>query len=126
MERERIMTCKELNKKLLKTFPILSEAYYAETSWQEGDDTGSHLIFEDVFVPFIQEQFSNQHVETLTKIFDFIENLLALDDSYINEVITFSVLEPLIFTDDTDSSYALHFSKPKTLSLIAQIVNANE
>ena len=120
------MTCKELNKKLLKTFPILTEAYYAETSWQEGDDTGSHLIFEDVFVPFIQEQFSNQNVETLTKIFDFIEKLLALDDSYINEVITFSVLEPLIFTDDTDSSYVLHFSKPKTLSLIAQIVNANE
>jgi hypothetical protein len=38
------MTPRELNLKLLAAFPELERAYREETSWQEGDDTGSHVI----------------------------------------------------------------------------------
>ena len=39
------MTNKELNQFLVKTFPELKQAYDEEVSWQEGDDTGSHVVF---------------------------------------------------------------------------------
>ncbi len=45
------MTSKEMNLKLLSAIPEVSNKYYEETSWQDGEDTGSHVIYADVLVP---------------------------------------------------------------------------
>ena len=50
------MTSKELNLKLIESFPEIKEVYYEETSWQDADDTGSHIVYADIFVPFIKTQ----------------------------------------------------------------------
>ena len=91
------MTSKELNLKLIESFPEIKDVYCEETSWQDGDETGSHIIYEDVFVPFIREQLLKGDTEVIKKIFTFIEEILLMNSAYSNEVISFSVLEPLIF-----------------------------
>ena len=45
------MTSRELNYMLIQWVPDIAESYKKEVEWQEGDETGSHIIFGDVLVP---------------------------------------------------------------------------
>ena len=54
------MTCKELNLKLIELLPEIKKMYEEETSWQEGDNTGSHIVFSDVFFPYIRYNLMTQ------------------------------------------------------------------
>ncbi len=118
------MTSKELNLKLIELFPEIKDVYYEETSWQDGDETGSHVIYADVFVPFIKAQISDRQEQTLVSVFRYIEKLLELNDEYANEVITLSVLESLLFDEDIDNAFFIGFAKPKTLELIQEIIQS--
>ncbi|MBC1794806.1 DUF7674 family protein [Listeria booriae] len=89
------MTSKELNKQLIYEFPKLKDAYTDEVSWQEGDDTGSHTVYGDVFTPHIRKTIENKDDEEIAKIFSYIENTLNMEDEYADEVISFSVLESI-------------------------------
>lgn len=116
------MTGKELNLKLKMFIPEISETYYKETSWQDGDETGSHIVYADVFVPYIKEQLIKNNDKMIIKIFDYIEYLLKLNDEYANEVIALSVLESLIFDNETENALYMKYARPKTLDLIKEIV----
>ena len=48
------MQAKELNSLLLEKFPELKKKFDDETSWQDGIETGSFIVFEDVFMPFLE------------------------------------------------------------------------
>ena len=39
------MTAEKLNKTLLSLLPEIKNSYIQETEWQEGDYTGSHIVF---------------------------------------------------------------------------------
>ena len=47
------VTNTELNKLFISKFPNLKEKCNDEVSWQEGDNTGSHVVFGDVLVPYL-------------------------------------------------------------------------
>ena len=51
------MTSKELNLKLKYAFPEIEKTYDEETSWQDGDNTGSHIVYGDILIPFIKQQY---------------------------------------------------------------------
>ncbi|MBO0453176.1 DUF7674 family protein [Candidatus Enterococcus murrayae] len=89
------MTSKELNLLLIKTFPNLNNAYEQEVSWQEGNRTGSHTVYGDVLTPYVISCIENNNQKEIKKIFTYIDFLLSKKDSYIEEVITFSVLESI-------------------------------
>lgn len=110
------MTSKELNLALIKAFPEIQHKYSVETTWQDGDETGSHIVFEDVFVPYIRKQISIQNDRKLEQIFEHIESLLNLNDAYIEEVIVFSVIEPLVYDDSIEDAVFLPYVKPRTLA----------
>lgn len=116
------MTSKELNLKLITAIPEIEDAYYQETSWQDGDETGSHIVYADVFVPYIKEQILAQNESILARVFDYIENLLTMDDEYANEVVVLSVLESLLFDDDISANSFMRFAKEKSLHFINEIV----
>lgn len=118
------MTSKELNLKLIKTFPEIQDVYYEETSWQDGDETGSHVVYEDVFVPFLKAQMSDKNEQVLANAFNYIEELLELNDKYADEVIALSVLESLFFAEDVNNASFIRFAKPKTLELIKEIIQS--
>ena len=116
------MTSTQLNLKLIESFPQIKDLYIEETSWQDGDETGSHVVYADIFVPFIREQIVGKNEQMLIKIFNYIEGLLNLKDEYANEVVALSVIESLIFDEDVDNSYFMQFAKQNTLELIKEII----
>ena len=118
------MTSKELNLKLIETFSEIKDVYYEETSWQDGDETGSHVVYADIFVPFIKAQISGGREQTVASSFHYIEKLLELNDEYANEVIALSVLESLLFDEYLDNDYFIQFAKPKTLEFIQEIIQS--
>lgn len=113
------MTPKELNVKLLKTFPILKTKFDEYTSWQEGLETGSHLVYEDIFVPYIIENEKNSNKEIIEIIFIFIESLFDLNDLYAENVIAVSVLEPLKY-NYSQFNFEVYMC-PKTKKLFSEI-----
>jgi hypothetical protein len=116
------MTSKELNLKLIESFPEIKDVYCEETSWQDGDETGSHVVYADIFVPFIKAQIFDGQEQTVASAFHYIEKLLELNDEYANEVIALSVLESLLFDEDVDNAFFIEFAKPNTLELIQEII----
>ena len=116
------MTSSELNLKLTTSFPEIQDVYLEETSWQDGDETGSHVVYADVFVPFIKGQIQESNQPLLLRTFDYIEALLGLDDAYANEVIALSVLESLLFDEEVDNKLLIQVSKEKTLLAIQEIL----
>jgi len=78
---------------LVKSFPSLKEKYLDEVSWQEGDDTGSHTVYGDVLTPYLVNSIAINNVKEVTQVFNFLEDVLRLEDNYSNEVIAYSVLE---------------------------------
>lgn len=118
------MTSKELNLKLIEAFPEIKNVYLEETAWQEGDKTGSHVVYEDVFVPFIKMQINNKNKTLLAEIFEYIEKLLELDDKYANEVISLSVIESLLFDEEVDNLFFIQFAKQNTLKTVNEIIQS--
>lgn len=118
------MTSNELNKKLISEIPELKEMYCQETSWQDGDDTGSHVIYGDVLVPFVKEQIKIKNEKLLKRIFVFIEGVLKQNDEYANEVIAFSVIESLIFDDEIENDLYMPFAGSSTMKIIEEITSS--
>ena len=117
---------KELNLKLIEAFPEIKDVYFKETSWQDGDETGSHVVYADIFVPFIKAQISDGKEQAIDSVFHYIEKLLEVNDEYANEVVSLSVLESLLFDEDVENAYFIQFAKPKTLELIEEIIQSLE
>lgn len=91
------MKAKALNHMLIKCFPELIDEYHSTVDWQEGDDTGSHVVYGDVFVPLIVQSLNEDNQIELVRIFGFIEEVMSEGDDYANEVLMFSVLEQFIY-----------------------------
>lgn len=95
----------ELNKLLIEKFPNLADTYRDEVEWQEGDETGSHTVYGDVFTPYIVECIEGKKTIELVAVFDFIELVLAMKDDYANEVIAFSVIESIEYLLNENEEY---------------------
>ncbi|MBQ9756992.1 MAG: hypothetical protein IJW15_01065 [Clostridia bacterium] len=93
------MTSKELNMKLIEYMPEIRQRYVDEVSWQEQDETGSHIVFGDVLVPYIIEKTVIDDDQSLKRIFEAVEKIFSLDDDYANEVIILSVLEAILYKE---------------------------
>ena len=112
MENE-ISINQRINLRLVDEFPELEKAYQGEVKWQEGDKSVSHIVYGDVFAPFIERCIKNSDNNKLTRISNFIEDLLIMDIEYVSNVICLSVLERII--DDKDNfEYFRKFTKEKT------------
>lgn len=96
VRRDSALTSKELNESLIRSFPSLLTRYNEEVEWQEGDDTGSHIVFGDVLVPYIKACIAEERRQELVAVFRYMETLLQQRDKYVDEVVAFSVLEGLI------------------------------
>lgn len=92
---------------LIKNFPELSSVYHDEIGWQEGNNTGCHIVYGDVFEPFIEKMVTGKKCAELQRTFDFIESLLAYKELYVEEVILFSILEKL-----NDNQQQINYCRP--------------
>ena len=86
---------KKYNELLLKNFPSLQDEFDKYVSWQDGINTGSTLVYEDVFVPYAINQLVNDNTEELEKISSLIEELITSDDEYAVNIAYIAILESL-------------------------------
>ena len=87
------MKCSDLNLKLLERFPELKDRFDSEASWQYGIDTGSFIIYEDVFNNYLEENMDLNNEEVINKCFDFIEELSNIDDEYVLNLLVVGIFE---------------------------------
>ncbi|MCQ2796729.1 MAG: hypothetical protein MJ213_05495 [Bacilli bacterium] len=87
------MSPKELNTKLLEKFPELNDKFNEQTSWQEGISTGSIVVFEDVFMPFIINAVEKNLTDSIKNIFEFVEELISSNDEYAKNVVEVAIIE---------------------------------
>ena len=98
------MANRELNRKLIAAFPELEDHYLEEIQWQDGDETGAHVVYGDVLKPYLLHHITTKNKDVVQKILAFIEKSLSENDPLLNEIIAFSVLESIL-TDNIDLSY---------------------
>lgn len=116
------MTSKDLNIMLTKLLPEIKASYDEEVSWQEGDKTGSHVVFGDVLLPYILKSAKSGNIQCLIKCFNMIEKILSLDDKYADEVITLSILESLSYETDLKIDLS-EIMGDKTKQIFTELLN---
>lgn len=116
------MKSRELNKKLLELIPEIKPLYEEETSWQEGDDTGSHVVFSDVLFPYLIDNLKKNNEATIHICFKAIEEILNLKDDYADEVIVISILENLSY-EEFEFDKMISYMQKNTKKLYEEVVN---
>lgn len=109
------MEAKELNQLLLNEFPELQEKFDEETSWQDGIDTGSFIVFEDVFMPFLEINVEMHNTNMIERLYSFIEKLCDIQDSYVENVLYVAILENI--SDYVNPEPFEKYLKPKSLRI---------
>lgn len=89
------MDPREFNTLLLKRFPEIKEDFESYVSWQDGIDTGSFLVVEDVFNKLLWRSVENGETEMTNRIFSFVEAVLNQGDEYACNVIVVGLLEAI-------------------------------
>lgn len=87
------MDSKGLNSLLLEKFPELKTRFNEETEWQEGIETGSFIVFEDVFMPFLEANVEMNNTDMIERIYLFIEALCDINDEYVQNILYVAILE---------------------------------
>lgn len=95
------MLPKVINSKLLETIPEIKELFEKVTSWQDGLDTGSTIVIEDVFMVYLKECIKHSIEIEIEKCSMFLEWLSDfIDDEYAGDVVVVSVFEYIHFASD--------------------------
>lgn len=110
----------ELNHLLITSYPELTSQYEDEVSWQEGDETGSHVVFGDVFTPYLEKILKDKDNKKVRRAFEFIEQVLDINDKYCDEVIAFSVLEKL-FDNIANVEFAKKYMGKRTQKICEEL-----
>ena len=78
------MEAREINSKLLELLPKAKELFNSVTNWQDGLDTGSTIVMEDVFMVYLKEWIEKNDSEELSNCTAFVEWFSDyIDDEYI-------------------------------------------
>ena len=89
------MSSREFNTLLLKRFPEIKEDFESYVGWQDGIDTGSFLVVEDVFNKLLWRSVETGKEDLLEQIFNFAEAILSQGDEYACNVIVVGFLEAI-------------------------------
>lgn len=90
-----MMESREFNLLLLQRFPEMKEDFSNYVSWQDGIDTGSLLIVEDVLNKLFWRSVENGDYDLVKEIFGFAEKILEQGDTYACNVIAVGFLEAI-------------------------------
>lgn len=95
------MKSKELNLKLLEYVPELQKLFDSVTEWQDGIDTGSTIVVEDVLMVYLKSCLKNDDKDAVQKCSNYIEWLSDhYDDEYAGDVLVISIFEYIHFAED--------------------------
>lgn len=89
----------KMNKLLLAKFPELKSEFEKEASWNDGIETGSYLVYEDVFMPFIIRSFMDKDEHKIERIMNFVEDLASSNDFEERNLIGVTVIDNIRMYD---------------------------
>ncbi len=116
------MTSKELNESLLNNFPEIQDKFNEEASRQDGIETGSFIIFEDVFMPFVRNSVLNNDKDTIYRIFNYIEYLSHVKDEYVENIFYVAILENFYSYSDINK-FVIYFKENTKELFIKNFLN---
>ncbi len=91
----------DINKQLLNTIPEIKELFDSVANWQDGIETGSTIIIEDVFMVFLKSCIKSNDKAGISKCTLFLEWLSDfIDDDYAGEILVISVFEYIHYASD--------------------------
>lgn len=93
---------------LLAKFPQLSDIYEEDKYYLENLP---HLVFENIFVPYIIDLYEKGEKENLIKAIDFINEMVVSKNERIREVVIASILEALLSERKLLESISPYFNK---------------
>lgn len=91
----RAITYDDMAERLIEEFPELKVRYNSELEWWRDEQPGPHIVYGDIFVPYLRSRLKAKDKGFLQRAFRFLEELSKSGDTRIQEVIAFSVCEPL-------------------------------
>ena len=84
---------KELNTMLLEAFPELKERFEDQASWDDWIETGSYIVYEDIFMPYVVQAFVDNDQESINWVMQFVEKLASSDDVDVKNLIGISIID---------------------------------
>lgn len=109
-----MMTSRELNQKLIDLFPEIKTEIETAMSWQDGLDTGSTILFEDVFVKSVVAAMHSKNIAYVDRAFAFVENMMGIDDEYASNVVKVAFIEAIASYDEREELEK--YMPPKTFA----------
>jgi hypothetical protein len=70
-------------QRLLEVFPELANDYAKMMEWWQDEIPGSHIVFEELFCPFIDRVLASGDAQTRRRVFDFLEELATASDEMV-------------------------------------------
>lgn len=96
------MTERKLNELLLIKFPEIKKDFDAYTEWQEGINTGSFLVVEDVLMEYVKKLLKGKKYKKIVYFCETIEEIYSKKDEYATNVIVVGILENLKCSEYAD------------------------
>ena len=106
----------------VKNFPNTHERYNDLVNFTGTEDIGSHVVYCDVFVPYIINQAENNNEEELIRFFHFIEWLLDSGVDLYEDVAIVTIIEDLVTSRDFNKSFYEKFCYEKTKRLMDEVI----
>ncbi|MCR5491360.1 MAG: hypothetical protein K6F32_04450 [Bacilli bacterium] len=106
------MKPREFNSLLLQRFPEIKEDFESYVGWQDGIDTGSFLVVEDVFNKTLWQSLEGGDIALAKRIFSFAEAILNQGDDYACNVIIVGFLEAI--KGDERAAQAIPYLLPRS------------
>ena len=88
-------TYDEMNDQLVKEFPNLTPRYEQELDWWGDEKPGPHIVYGDLFVPYLAKCLKTGDSKAAKKAFKHLEMVLKHEDVKVQEVAVVTVLEAI-------------------------------
>lgn len=106
----------DLNRVLVRRFPVLVDGYLEMKRLWGGDEPGPHVVYGDLLVPYISGALTEgTSPQELAHAMEFLEELSTAADGEVLDVVVTSVLEPLL--DEEQRPRLEGAMGPRTLKL---------
>jgi len=109
------------NERLVEAIPELGDLYRTERDWWGADAPPPHVVFEDLLDPFVRKALANGDVNTLRRVFDFIERLSSSGDRRLHDLVAVAVCERLS-EDPGQVAELRRYMGPRTRGILRRVL----
>lgn len=123
LRRHKLMALEDASEKLISFFPDLHDRYRSEVDSWRPEMPGPYVVYEDLFYPYVEKLLASKDATGIQRVFDFIEFLLAADDTRLHDLVRIAILTPLT-VDPSQLADARGYMGPAATAALRQVQKA--